>query len=75
MSTGELLLTLLVALVVFGPNELPNVARKMGRGFHQIKKYQQMAMKAWQQQLNAEQLQENNNKAQVADVEYEKREH
>jgi sec-independent protein translocase protein TatB len=73
MSTSQLLLTLLVALVVFGPNELPHVARQMGRGFRRLKEYQQTAMKAWQQQLDAEQLQENNNKAQIADVEYEKK--
>lgn len=28
---GEILVILVVALIVFGPQELPNIARKMGR--------------------------------------------
>lgn len=74
MSSGELLVILIVALIVFGPKKLPMLATHLGiliRKFHQIKA---QAAVLWQQQLNALQLQENERKAQEADEQYKKEE-
>lgn len=38
MSSGELLLTLLVALLVFGPQKLPMLAQDLGRLFAKYQK-------------------------------------
>lgn len=38
IGTGELMVILLVGLLVFGPKRLPEVARKVGKGFQQMRK-------------------------------------
>ena len=72
MSTGELLLTLLVVLFVFGPNKLPMLARHLGQLVRRFNHYKQETMLFWQQQLEQQQLQENNEKAQQADERYQR---
>ncbi len=37
----EILVILLVALLVFGPNKIPEVARQVGRGMREIRKLQE----------------------------------
>ncbi len=37
MGTGELLLVLFIMLLVFGPDKLPGMARRLGRIVHQLK--------------------------------------
>lgn len=71
MSTGELLLTLLVALLVFGPDKLPMLAKHLGQFIRCLDRYKQQAHAIWQQQLNEQQLQENTRKAQKADAVYQ----
>jgi len=73
MSTGELLLTLLVALLVFGPDKLPMLARHLGKLMNRLNHYKQQATTFWQAQLNEEQLQQNIRKAQQAESEYQKK--
>lgn len=38
ISTGELLVVLAVALLVFGPDKLPQVARSFGESVYELKK-------------------------------------
>jgi sec-independent protein translocase protein TatA len=38
ISTGELLVILLAAFIVFGPSKLPEIARKIGRGMNEIRR-------------------------------------
>lgn len=38
ISGGELLIILLVAFLVFGPQKLPELARKVGRGMNEIRR-------------------------------------
>ena len=42
MSLGpaEIMVILLVALLVFGPNRLPEVGRQVGKGMREIRKFQ-----------------------------------
>lgn len=70
MSSGELLLTLLVALVVFGPNKLPMLAEHLGKLFRHINHFKQQASAFWQAQLNEQQLRENTRKAEQVDALY-----
>ncbi len=72
MSMGELLLTLVVALLVFGPKKLPMVANHLGKLFGRIHHYKRQLTDIWQQQLNEHQLQENIKKAHKADTDYQK---
>ena len=38
MSGGEMLLIILVVFLVFGPQKMPEIARKLGRAMNQVKK-------------------------------------
>lgn len=70
MSSGELLLTLFVALIVFGPNKLPMLADHLGRLFRLLNRFRQQALNFWHNQMNEQQLIENTRKANEADVRY-----
>lgn len=71
MSSGELILTLLVALFVFGPKKLPMLAYHLGKLFRRFNDYKQKMVVFWQQQVNEHQLQENTKKAEKADASYQ----
>lgn len=71
MSSGELLLTLLVALCVFGPNKLPMLANHLGKLVGRINHYKARLAIFWQQQLLEQQLEENNRKAKDAETSYQ----
>lgn len=71
MSSGELLLTLLVALIVFGPQKLPLLATHLGLLVRKCRQFSRYASHWWQQQLNELQLQENERKAAEADRDYQ----
>lgn len=70
MSSGELLLILLVTLLVFGPKKLPMLATHLGLLFKKINHLKQQASVWWQQQQQQLTLQENERKAQEADARY-----
>ncbi len=38
ISGGELLIILIVAFLVFGPQRIPEIARKLGKGLNEVKK-------------------------------------
>jgi len=71
MSPGQLFLTVLIALLVFGPNKLPMLARHAGLLIARLMRYKQQAIALWQSQLNEQQLQENTRRAQEADAVYQ----
>jgi len=71
MSTGQLLLTMLVAMLVFGPSKLPMLAKHLALIINRLNQHKQHLMNFWQHQLNEQQLQENNKKAADADVTYQ----
>jgi sec-independent protein translocase protein TatA len=43
VGMGELLLIILIALLLFGSRELPQVARKMGKGYRDLQRMAQNA--------------------------------
>lgn len=71
MSSSELFLTLLVALVVFGPSKLPMLAEHLGKLLRHLNQLKQQATTFWQTQLQEQQLSENIRKAEKADALYE----
>lgn len=70
MSVSELLLILLVALVVFGPNKLPMLAKHLGQLMAQYHRYQQRIRDIWPVLLKEHLLQENKNRAEKAERSY-----
>lgn len=67
---GELLLTFFVALLVFGPQQLPLLAKHLAAFFNRIQRLKQQAAEFWQTQLQEQQLMENHQKAKQADAAY-----
>lgn len=74
MNSSELLLTLLVALIVFGPNKLPMLATHLGKLFRLIENLKKQTAVFWQQQLDEQQLLENRRKAEQVDRIYQDKE-
>ncbi len=70
MRGGELLLTLLVVLFVFGPKKLPMLACHLGKLMGRLNGYKQQVNVFWQQQINEQKLQENTKKAEKGDEIY-----
>jgi sec-independent protein translocase protein TatA len=40
LGPAEILVILVIALLVFGPNRLPEIGRQVGRGMREIRKFQ-----------------------------------
>ena len=38
ISGGEIFIILVVAFIIFGPQKIPEIARKLGKGIHEMKK-------------------------------------
>ena len=38
ISTGEIMVILLVVFIVFGPSKIPELSKKLGRGIYEIKR-------------------------------------
>ncbi len=72
MSTGQLLLTMLVTLLVFGPSRLPMLAQHLGRLVAHLERYKQQVGALWQKQLDEQLLEDNQRKALIADARYPK---
>ena len=75
MGFWELLLTLLVALVVIGPQRLPSLARTMGRALGQFKSVTGHIQKEFDEQMKIDKLHQNTALAEEADKLYEQSDH
>lgn len=73
MSSAELLLVFLVALLVFGPNKLPLLARDLGLLAKKSRQWQRQLLLYWQQIQLQQQLADNSEKAAKADDLYQQR--
>ena len=38
ISGGEIFIILVVVFIIFGPKKIPEIARKLGKGIHEMKK-------------------------------------
>ena len=38
ISGGEIFIILVVVFIIFGPQKIPEIARKLGKGIHEMKK-------------------------------------
>jgi sec-independent protein translocase protein TatB len=73
MSSAELLLIFLVALIVFGPSKLPMLAQHLAKLIKRMDYMKQQLSAFWQSQIQEQQLQENIKKAEKADVLYQQK--
>ena len=71
MSLGELILTLIVALVVFGPKQLKTLARHAAHVIKQMARYKEQMQFLWESQMHEQLLQENRKKAREIDEAYQ----
>ena len=69
--SSELLLIIIVAMIVFGPNKLPMLARHLSHALKHYHSFKQQAASLWQGYLNEIQLQDNQRKAEIADQQYQ----
>lgn len=72
MSMGQLLLTAFIAMLVFGPKQLPTLARQLGVLIKRGNDYKQQLYAILEAQNQALQLQENMKKAADADKTYKR---
>ncbi len=55
---GELILLLVIALIVFGPEKLPEVAKTLGRFYRQIMDYSDSLRETFEKELKLEEFKE-----------------
>jgi len=55
IGAGELLLILVVMLLVFGPGKLPELARSIGKGIYEFKRYSSALTKDVKEEVEREQ--------------------
>jgi sec-independent protein translocase protein TatB len=72
MSSGEILVTLVVAVLAFGPKKLPMLARHLALLINQFNKLKNKARTLFDEEMTKQQLSENEQKATKADESYEK---
>ena len=58
---GELILLLVIALIVFGPEKLPEVAKTLGKFYRQVKDYTDSLRETVERELSIEDLKKINN--------------
>lgn len=73
MNSMELLVILVVALIVFGPNKLPMLAAHLGKLFRKAHHLKEQLQAFWETQIQEQQLLENQRKAEKADTHYEEK--
>ncbi|MDP3558822.1 MAG: preprotein translocase subunit TatB [Legionellaceae bacterium] len=73
MNLAECLLTLLVALLVFNPKQLPMLVKHLAKVWRMTQRSQTIFRSWWDEQLKHLRLQENEHKAQAADQYYQHR--
>ncbi len=54
IGIGEIILILLIALMVFGPGKLPEVARGLGKAVHEFRKYSSELTKDFREEFEKE---------------------
>lgn len=72
ISIGEIAIIIIVALVVFGPDKLPELAQRLGRLFHQWQRFTSSIQKDIEESLKEEELNKRIEKAKEADQMYDK---
>lgn len=74
MSMGELLVIFFVALIVCGPERLPEIAKKLGRLIARMHLWRQHWQNEWLFYTNQEQLKENLRQAEIIERRYQESE-
>jgi len=58
IGTGELLLILVVALMVFGPRKLPELARSLGKSVNDFRRASDDFKRTWEREVETERVEE-----------------
>jgi TatA/E family protein of Tat protein translocase len=58
IGTTELLLILVVALILFGPRKLPELARQLGRGMNEFKRASDDFKRTWEREVEVERIEQ-----------------
>lgn len=70
MNFSEVIVILVVALIVFGPERLPSLAQKIGRLIGKARMMSNDLKQELDEQLKHEQLKENQQRAEQAEQQY-----
>ncbi len=54
IGTGEIALILVIALMVFGPGKLPEIARGLGKAVHEFRKYSSALTRDFKEEFEKE---------------------
>ncbi|MGH9942597.1 MAG: twin-arginine translocase TatA/TatE family subunit [Pyrinomonadaceae bacterium] len=58
LGTTELLLILVVALMIFGPRKLPELARSLGKSLNQFKQASDDFKRTWEREVEVERVEQ-----------------
>ncbi|MCW5588248.1 MAG: Sec-independent protein translocase protein TatB [Legionellales bacterium] len=67
MGIGELLIILIIALIVLGPERLPEIAKKAGQLWHKFTEFNQHIKQDLSEEMNLAQLKRNTELAEKAE--------
>lgn len=70
MSMGELFITFTVAVLAFGPKQLPLLAKHLSQAKAAMEQLRHHILQFWQAQINTLKFHENMQKAEDADQQY-----
>jgi sec-independent protein translocase protein TatB len=71
LGTTELLLILVVALIIFGPKKLPQLARSFGKSVAEFKRASEEFKQQWEKEVDMAEFEEKKNKTELSLVEAE----
>jgi sec-independent protein translocase protein TatB len=71
LGTTELLLILVVALIIFGPKKLPQLARSFGKSMSEFKRASEEFKQQWEKEVDLSETEEKKNKSELSLVEAE----
>lgn len=54
IGAGEIILILFIALLVFGPGKLPEIARGLGKAIHEFRKYSSALTRDFKEEFEKE---------------------
>ncbi|MCI0336439.1 MAG: twin-arginine translocase TatA/TatE family subunit [Acidobacteria bacterium] len=59
LGTGEVILILVIALIVFGPRQLPQLGKSLGQAMAQFRRASDDFKRTWEQEVETEKIRKN----------------
>ncbi|MBO0798728.1 MAG: twin-arginine translocase TatA/TatE family subunit [Blastocatellia bacterium] len=70
LGTGEIVLILVIALIVFGPRKLPELGKSMGQAMAQFRRASEDFKRTWEQEVEHEKVYKTDNLSTTASSEF-----